>query len=122
MNIVKNRSAIIGLAALAVGALSTVVAVHGCGVTQPHKTYVPVGTTLTLKPVESRAALAPQVAQDYPNVHLVINYEGQILGPQSDAEVWVYESPTAKEPVYKLATKDLHTHHHVLTTFLKWQV
>ena len=102
----RNRT-LASLAAVGAVVIGAVVAANGCGVIPPHKTTMAVGSSVTLMPVPIKSPVATGQSDAYPNVHLVVNYEGKILSPDDKAEVWIYESPGATTPLYKLSTSDL---------------
>jgi len=102
----RNRT-LASLAAIAAVVVGAVIVANGCGVIPPHKTTLAVGSSITLMPVQMKSPTAAGQASDYPNVHIIVNYEGKLLTPDDKAEVWIYESPSAATPLYKLSTSDL---------------
>ncbi len=102
----RNRT-LASLATIAAVVVGFVLIANGCGVIPPHKNTMAVGSSVTLKPVAIKSPTSAGQSGDYPNVHLVVNYEGKLLTPEDKVEVWIYESPGLATPLYKLSTSDL---------------
>ncbi|MCX6108277.1 MAG: hypothetical protein NTZ90_01575 [Proteobacteria bacterium] len=108
MPAITLKRTLASLAAVGAVVVGVLLVSNGCGVIPPHKTSIAVGSTVTLKPVALRSP-SETAAQSvgYPNVHLVVNYEGKLLSPEDKVEVWIYENAKSPTPLYKLSTSDL---------------
>ena len=81
-------------------------AAHGCGVRQPKKISLPVGTSVILKPQPIMASNTGK-ANTASNVRLVINLEGKLISENDDAELWVYEKRGDANPLHKFSSREL---------------